>query len=306
MNYQRLRTAREPTASPAIARWWRRMQRRAVPLSIAFTAVLLVSAGCGLTVRSPLSTGSGATVPKSAKVRTANEASQIAINASKTTLNSREPQVQQVRLMVADSQGPPTGRYRAATSSDDPARLLWVVDLDQDGQATTPCPAPPPGIDQTICWYPETATIAISVMTGNVEAIGAPYPRDRGTPYAATIGVPPSATLPTREAAMQAGFKLVPGQDGKPATILEVRLLSVAEWSTWLTQHGSYIDVREVDPSTPIWEMEFVNAALAQGCSGSNASACVHDHLYLFLNAMTGQSLGFLFPAAGSPANYTP
>ena len=283
------------------------MKWRPRPLTIVLVAGLLLSVGCGISVRSPLSTGNGVTIPKSAEVKTADEARQIAIESAKKTLNSLDPRVIQVRLMVPAPGRVSTGQFLPAKTSDDPANLVWLVDVDQDGHDATPCPAPPPGIDQTICWYPDvTTSIAVSVMRGIVVAIKTSSPQAQGTPYAASIYLPQSAAIPTREDAMHTGFNLVPGQNGKPPTILEVRLLSATEWGDWLKQHGTYAGAPEVDPSTPIWEMEFVNAALAQGCTSSNTAGCVHDHLYLSLNAMTGGSLGFLFPAAGAPANYVP
>ncbi len=278
--------------------------RHLAPLFLTIAALL--SIGCGVSVRSPLTTAKRVTIPKTAVVKTADQASRIALMAATSTLSSLDPQVTDVQLMVPDPVGPPSGRYLTANPSDDPANLVWVVDIDQGAHSATPCPAPPPGVDQTICWYPKTATIAVSVMIGNVVAVSAPYPRGRGTPYAPTIGVPPSAAIPTREDAMAAAFKLVPGQDGSPPTILEVRLLSGAEWINWLEQHGRHVDASQIDPSAPIWEMEFVDAALAQGCTSENIAGCVHDHLYLSLDATTGKSLGFLFPATGTPANFTP
>ncbi len=274
------------------------------PLFLMIAALL--SIGCGITIRSPLATGNRVTIPTTAAVRTEDQAGRIALLTAKSTLSSLDPQVTDVRLMVPDPGGPPSGRYLTAKPSDEPANLVWVVDIDQGAHSATPCPAPPPGVDQTICWYPETATIAVSVMNGDVVAVSAPYPRDRGTPYAPTIGISPSAVIPTRGDAMAAGFKLVPGLDGRPPTILEVRLLSAAEWINWLEQNGRHVEASQIDPATPIWEMEFVDAALAQGCTSSNTASCVHDHLFLSLDAMTGKSLGFLFPAGGTPANFTP
>ncbi|MGA7672629.1 MAG: hypothetical protein WBW04_19585 [Nitrolancea sp.] len=246
------------------------------------------------------------TLPKSAAVRRVDQALRIALKTAQTTLYATNPHIAQIRLMKPRPSPSPVLGYVSAEPGDDPNFLVWLIDLDQGGYSMSACPAPPPGVDQTTCWQSPTAQIAISVMTGDVNMLGAPYPRDRGTPYAASIYLPQSAAISSREVAMAAGFKLVPGQDGNPPTILEVRLLSGAEWSGWLKQHGSYADVGEIDPLTPIWEMEFVDAALAQGCTSSNTAGCVHDHLYLSLNAMTGRSLGYLFPAAGVPANYTP
>ncbi len=275
-------------------------------LSVAVLSCL----GCSVSLRSPITTGStsdNAIVPKTAVVKTADEASTIALETARETLNSLDPQVIQVRLMVPAPGRLSTGKYVPARSRDDPANLVWLVDVDQDGHDSTPCPAPPPGIDQTICWYPDvTASIAVSVMRGIVVAIGTSAPKAQGTPYAMSFQIPTSAKLPTREDAMAAGFKLVPGKDGAPPTIIDVRALKGADWIAWLRQQGIRDDLSDIYSTMIIWVLEFTHAALALDCTSDNATSCVHDHLYLSLDAESGKSLGFVFPASGTPANFTP
>ncbi len=277
---------------------------------IVVAIALLSCLGCGVSVRSPITTGnsSGAVaVPKTAAVQTPDEAGTIALESARQTLNSLDPHVIQVRLMVPAPSRVATGQYVPASSSDDPANLVWLVDIDQDGHGSTPCPAPPPGIDQTICWYPAvTASIAVSVMRGIVVGIGGSYPRTLGTPNAMSFQIPTTAKLSTREDAMAAGFALVPGKDGARSTIIDVRALRGSEWLDWLRSLGIHDDLSGVNATMIIWVLEFTHAALSQGCSSDNTASCVHDHLYLSLDAATGKSLGFVFPAGGSPANFTP
>ncbi len=275
-------------------------------LSSLMAFALLTCAGCGVSVRSPLVTSKSVTVPKTAAVRTADQAGQIALQTARTTLQIENPVVTLVRLMAPVPNAVVPGQYRVANGSDDAAKFVWLVEVDPSDQSSNACPAPPSGIDQTICWYAGRATIAISVSSGEVVSVDAPYPSHAGTPYVPSISVPASAELRTRQQAMAAGFKLVPGPNSKRPTIIEVRLLSAAEWTAWLERQGSHVDMSGVDAATPIWEMEFVDAALAQGCTPDNAATCVHDHLYLSLDALNGKNLGFLFPAAGAPANFTP
>ena len=112
--------------------------------------------------------------------------------------------------------------------------------------------------------------------------------------------------LRTRQEATARGFKLVPGQDGRPPTIVDVQQMSASEWITWLEEHGIPSDPGSVDPSSSIWVLEFTDAALYQPCSAADQTVCVHDHVYLSLDEMSGKNLGFLFPRGGTPGDYVP
>ncbi len=105
---------------------------------------------------------------------------------------------------------------------------------------------------------------------------------------------------------MTAGYKLIPGKDSKRSTIVDVQQMNATEWITWLEEHGIQTDPGSVNPSSSIWVLEFTDAALYQPCSAADQTVCVHDHVYLSLDEMSGKNLGFLFPRGGTPGDYVP
>jgi hypothetical protein len=139
--------------------------------------------------------------------------------------------------------------------------------------------------------------MTISVMTGDVGMIEAIYPRDHGTPYGSTIGITGPAKLNTRQAAMDAGFAYVRGKDGERPTIIDIRLLSLTDWLAEQDQRGVRPNVDGLDSATPIWELEFTGAVFPLPCHAT----CDVGHLFLSLNALTGESL--LVAGAPPPAS---
>lgn len=285
------------------------MTRRSFPLIIMIG--VLACSGCGRVPATPFgaaqdatpqdatpASGTSITLPSNAAVRTANEAARIALSQAPEVFHAKHPHVTSVQLVMPFNAPIPTDRYVPARQSDIPERMSWLVTFDQGGYSMGACPPPPPGIDQMTCWQSPTARMAISVMTGHVNMISAPYPRDRGTPYAPTIGISGPAKLKTRQAAMDAGFAYVRGKDGKRPTMINVRLLSLTEWLAEQDQRGVRPNVDGLDASTPIWELEFTGAEFPLPCH----APCAIDHLFLSLNAVTGDSLG----VAGAPLPASP
>ncbi len=125
-------------------------------------------------------------------------------------------------------------------------------------------------------------------------------------PFAPARGASTGPKLRTSQDATAAGFKLVPGKKGEHPTVVDVQRMGSIEWIAWLDERGIPSEPGSIDPSSTIWVLEFTNAALPQPCSAADPAGCVHDHLFLSLDAMSGKSLGFLFPKGGAPANYTP
>jgi len=271
---------------------------------------LLACSGCGRVPVTPFgaaldatpreatpSSGTNVRLPSNAAVRTADEAARIALSQAPTVFYATHPHVASVQLVMPFDAPVPTDRYVPAKQGDDPERMSWLVTFDQGGYSMEACPIPPPGFDQTTCWQGPTASMTISVMTGDVGMISAPYPRDRGTPYGSTIGITGPAKLKTRQEAMDAGFANVRAQDGKRPTIISVRLLSLTEWLAEQDQRGVRPNVDGLDPATPIWELEFTGAVFPLPCHAT----CDVDHLILSLNALTGESL--LVAGAPPPAS---
>ena len=101
---------------------------------------------------------------------------------------------------------------------------------------------------------------------------------------------------------MAAGFANVPGTDGKRPTIVGVRLMSLPEWLAEQDQRGYRPNVDWLDPATPIWELEFTDAADPVPCFTSRPTGCALEHVFLSLDALTGESLG----VSGTPPEATP
>ncbi len=185
---------------------------------------------------------------------------------------------------------------------DDPGTVVWWVELS--GTFHIPrCPAPPPGTPNTGCGTTPAAVVVLAASDGHAELSFLSSGNVQPTPTLARQ-IPANARLKTPEGAIDDGFQTIPGKDGNPPTLDSLRLMTYRQWldeQTWLNDgkgSGNSLANR-IDANTPIWQVEFSDADFTPPCS--IPGGCHIEHVFVALNAIDGNSLGYWGPGPPSP-----
>lgn len=236
-------------------------------------------------------------LPDDYAVRTAAQAAALAIPPVESEFAATHPQVADVWLVTAREAA--TADNADLGASDDPLALVWWVDLDGDKFLIPSCPAPPAGVTQTTCGSSSSASVRIYASDGSGQGMGLGR-RFTTVTESGAIAIPSTAKLRTEGEAIAAGLLYVPGIDGHAPTPANIRLLSLQQW---LHEQGGQGDepYLGLDPATSIWEMEATNAAFVQSCPLLDTSQCVHNHIFVALNALDGTSIGYYGRSDSSP-----
>ncbi len=130
-------------------------------------------------------------------------------------------------------------------------------------------------------------------------------PTAAATPQA--VRVPPSAALPTSDAAIKWAIKDASPADGPPARVVQAQLMTLADA---MRQDVDHSWVNAVPPSqdfsTPVWVIEVDGAANPASCPPVARQACARPvRLILIVNALTAQPISWNFPHS-DPATPTP
>ncbi|HUZ02869.1 MAG TPA: hypothetical protein VMU89_21215 [Thermomicrobiaceae bacterium] len=169
----------------------------------------------------------------------------------------------------------------------DPSLPVWWVDFSGTFRIPS-CPAPPAGTPSTGCGTSTSAVLILAANDGHAidGFIGA---RDiAATPAPDSLSLPSQARLKTASEATAAGVHAVPGKDGKPPTLVNLRLLPYGEWHAEEAARGAQPPARDV--STPVWELEFVNASRFVPCNPP-PGGCQLDRVFIAFDALTGELL---------------
>jgi hypothetical protein len=240
-------------------------------------------------------------LPADFAIRTAEQAETLAVAAAQDMFAAPQPHVANTWLVTQRE------AWKAEDAdggeNDDPLALVWWVDLDGAQFRIPRCPAPPAGVTQTSCGTSPIASMRIFARTGGGQGLGLGR---RFTPAteSGSVSIPSSARLRTEGEAIAAGFLNVPGIDGHAPKLANIRLMSLQQWLHEQAEQGSE-PFLGLDPATPIWELEFVQAAFVQPCPLLDTSQCIHDHIFIALNAQDVNSIGY-YGKPDTPTTPTP
>ena len=180
----------------------------------------------------------------------------------------------------------------------DPSDIIWWVDFS--GTFPIPsCPAPPPGTPSTGCGS-SSAAVSILAASGGHVIHGFLGAADRPLATSAiSLQIPPGARLQTPQDAIDDGFQTVPGKDGILPALVSLRLMTYRQWLDEREASGNGF-VSHLDANTPVWQVEFTDADFTPPCS--ILGGCHIEHIFVALNAMDGNSLGYWGPGPPSPS----
>jgi predicted small lipoprotein YifL len=240
-------------------------------------------------------------LPSEFSVRTAAQATALAIPAVESEFAATHPHVVDVWLVTAREAA--TAENADLGENDDPVALVWWIDLDGDTFLIPSCPAPPAGVTQTTCGSSSSASVRIYASDGGGQGMGLGR---SFTPVAETGGVsiPADAKLRTEGEAIAAVLQQVAGASGQLPPVDSLRLLNVQQWMQEQATQGA-LPYLGLPSDTPIWEVEIADAAIPVPCILLDTSKCVHDHAMVLIDAIDGNQLGIYSPPP-SPATATP
>ncbi len=179
----------------------------------------------------------------------------------------------------------------------DSSTVVWWVDLSGTFHIWS-CPAPPPGTPNTGCGTLSAAEVILSASDGRVFQEDLGERRFPATPTTISHQIPSNARLQTPGDAIDDGFQSVPGKDGNPPTLESLRLMTYQQWLDEPYSSGSSL-AKHVNAATPIWQVEFSDADFTPPCS--IPGGCHIEHVFVALNTIDGNSLGYWGPGPPSP-----
>ena len=250
---------------------------------------------------SPTPTAGWIKLPADFTVRTAARAEALAVAAAQDIFAAPHPHVANAWLVTQREVD--VASDSTSSENDDPFALIWWVDLGGDQFEIPRCPAPPPGATRTGCGSAPIA--AILIFASNGRELGLTVGRQM-TPATESgpVPIPSNARLCTEGEAIAAGFLNVPGIDGHAPKLANIRLLSMQQWLHEQAVQGSE-PFLGLDPATPIWELEFTQAALSVPCPLLHTSQCTYEHIFIVLSALDVNSIGY-YGKPDSPVTATP
>ncbi len=236
-------------------------------------------------------------VSSSGPIRTADEAAARALAADSVGIYASENvTVKHVEWMTLGDAWAAIGEDPESVPTDS-STVVWWVDLSGTFHIWS-CPAPPPGTPNTGCGTLSAAEVILSASDGQVFQEDLGERRFPATPTAISHQIPSDARLRSPGDAIDDGFQSVPGKDGNPPTLESLRLMTYRQWIAEQEANGTPQVIR-FEANTPIWQVEFSDADFAPPCS--IPGGCHIEHVFVALNTIDGNSLGYWGPGPPSP-----